>query len=214
MNKKIFITIEGGEGAGKTTQSALLKEFLESRKYKVFATREPGGSVLSERVRKILLDPSSNLFPISELFLYEAARAQHIQEFIIPSLNSGVAVICDRFIDATAAYQGFGRKIDLKIIEKLNDIASCGIKPSLTIYLDINPLDGLNRAKSLDKEFYGRQGDRMEREKLSFHRNVRKGYLYLASKYPKRIKTIKVQKTIELTQSIIRREVSKCLKIF
>jgi dTMP kinase len=212
--EKFFITIEGGEGAGKTTHSLLLKEFFENKGFNVFLTREPGGTVLAENVRKILLNPSFNVSPISELFLYEAARAQHIQEIIKPALKKNQIVICDRFIDATIAYQGFGRKIDLNTIETLNDIASFNLKPSLTIYLDIQPVFGLSKAKGLDKESYGKKGDRIEREKLSFHKNVRKGYLYQAKKYPKRIRVIKTTDDIKYTQQLIREEISKCLKIF
>ncbi|MCL2335401.1 MAG: dTMP kinase, partial [Endomicrobia bacterium] len=118
--KSLFITIEGGEGSGKTTQSLLIKEYLENKGFKTLLTREPGGTALAEAIRKILLEPESNLVPLSELLLYEAARAQHIEEIILPALKAGKAVICDRFTDATVAYQGFGRKIDVALINKLN----------------------------------------------------------------------------------------------
>ena len=147
----MFITIEGGEGSGKSTHSILLKEYLESRGFEVLLTREPGGTSLAEAIRKILLDPATELSPLSELFLYEAARAQHIEEIIYPALKSGKAVICDRFTDATLAYQGYGRKLDLSLIGKLNNAASFGLKPAITIYMDINPDKGVNKAKGLDK---------------------------------------------------------------
>jgi dTMP kinase len=204
-DKGIFITIEGGEGSGKTTQSRLLKEYLEKLGYKVLLTREPGGNLFAESIRKILLNPDLRPVPLSELFLYEAARAQHMDEFVIPALKAGKVVICDRFTDATVAYQGYGRKLDIKLINRLNKEASFGILPKLTIYLDIDPKKGLNKAKFLDKESYGVDGDRIERESVVFHSNVRKGYLNQAKKYHKRIKVIKTQSTPLKTHVIIRK---------
>ncbi|MDR3256605.1 MAG: dTMP kinase [Endomicrobium sp.] len=210
-NKNLFITIEGGEGSGKTTQSLLLKEYLEKKGYKVLLTREPGGTVLAEAIRSILLNPNLNLVPISELFLYEAARAQHIKEFIFPALKSGKVVICDRFTDATIAYQGYGRKLNLQLINRLNSVASFGLTPGLTIYLDIQPFKGLNKAKKLNKEAYGENGDRIERESIKFHNMVRKGYLNQAKKYNKRIKVVKTQKTSEKTQMLIKKIIDMVL---
>jgi len=212
MNKKpLFITIEGGEGSGKTSNSLLLKEYLESKGFKVLLTREPGGTILAEVLRKILLNPKSKLTPLSELFLYEAARAQHMTEIIKPALAKGMAVLCDRFTDATVAYQGFARKLDLKLIDKLNAAASYGITPALTIYLDIDPKAGLKKAKKLNKESYGKSGDRIEMESFEFHKNVRKGYLAQAKKYPKRIKIIKTDKNLRKTQDKIRKAVDAVL---
>jgi dTMP kinase len=212
MEKKhIFITIEGGEGSGKTTQSLLLKKFLEQKRYEVLLTREPGGTVLAEAMRHILLNPDLRLASLSELFLYEAARAQHMEEFVIPSLKSGKAVICDRFIDATVAYQGYGRKLSVQLINKLNSAASFGVSPTLTIYLDIVPSKGLTQAKKLNKESYGANGDRIERESIRFHNSVREGYLSQAKKYPKRIKIVKTQKTPEKTQELIREIIGAAL---
>jgi dTMP kinase len=204
-NKGIFITIEGGEGSGKTTQSRLLKEYLEKVGRKVLLTREPGGTLFAESIRKILLSPDSRPVPLSELFLYEAARAQHMDEFVIPALKAGKVVICDRFTDATVAYQGYGRKLDIKLINRFNKEATFGILPNLTIYLDIDPKKGLNKAKFLDKESYGAAGDRIERESVIFHNNVRKGYLNQAKKYHKRIKVIKTQSTPLKTHMLIRK---------
>jgi dTMP kinase len=204
-NKGIFITIEGGEGSGKTTQSRLLKEYLEKLGRKVLLTREPGGTLFAESIRKILLSPDSRPVPLSELFLYEAARAQHMDEFVIPALKAGKVVICDRFTDATVAYQGYGRKLDIKLINQLNKEATFGILPNLTIYLDIDPKKGLNKAKFLDKESYGADGDRIERESVVFHNSIRKGYLNQAKKYHKRIKVIKTQSTPLKTHMLIRK---------
>lgn len=211
-NKPLFITIEGGEGSGKTTHSLLLKEYLEDKGYKVLLTREPGGTVLAESIRKILLDPKSNLSPLTELLLFEASRVQHIEEIVMPALRSGKIVICDRFTDATVAYQGYGRNLNLALINKLNKAASLGIEPVITLYMDIKPDLGLTKAKELDKESYGKSGDRIERESVEFHNNVRKGYLAQAKKYPARIKVIRTQKEIEQTQLLIRKAVDKALK--
>jgi dTMP kinase len=198
-NKGFFITIEGGEGSGKTTQSKLLKEYLEQLGWNVLLTREPGGTVLAEAIREILLNPASRFVPLSELFLYEAARVQHMEEFILPALKAGKVVICDRFIDATVAYQGYGRKLDLKFIDSLNKKSTFGVMPKLTIYLDIEPKAGLNKAKNLGKQAaYGLNGDRIERESIKFHNDVRKGYLSQAMKYPKRIKVVKTQRNLKL----------------
>lgn len=194
-NKGIFITIEGGEGSGKTTQSYLLKEYIEKLGREVLLTREPGGTIFAEAIRKILLDPKFAPAPLTELFLYEAARVQHMKEFVVPALKAGKVVICDRFTDATIAYQGYGRKLNLKLINQLNKAATFGVLPQLTIYLDIDVEKGLNKAKNLDKESYGSDGDRIERESVLFHNNVRKGYLSQAKKYPKRIKVIETQDT-------------------
>ena len=211
--KPLFITIEGGEGSGKTSNSLLLKQYLAQKGYKVLLTREPGGTVLAEVIRKILLNPKSKLTPLSELFLYEAARAQHISEIVRPALDKGVTVICDRFTDATVAYQGFARKLDLTLINKLNAAASFGLSPDLTIYLDIDPKLGLNKAKNLDKEAYGKTGDRIEMESLKFHRAVRKGYLAQAKKYPKRIKVVKTYPDINKTWAQIEKHIEKKLKV-
>ena len=211
-NKPLFITIEGGEGSGKTTHSLLLKEYLEDKGYKVLLTREPGGTVLAESIRKLLRDPKSNLSPLTELLLFEASRVQHIEEIVMPALRIGKIVICDRFTDATVAYQGYGRNLNLALINKLNKAASLGIEPVITLYMDIKPDLGLTKAKELDKESYGKSGDRIERESVEFHNNVRKGYLAQAKKYPARIKVIKTQKEIEQTQLLIRKAVDKALK--
>lgn len=210
--RHLFITIEGGEGSGKTTHSLLLKEYLENKGFAVLLTREPGGTSLAEAIRKILLNPDSNLAPLSELLLYEAARAQHIEEIILPALTERKVVICDRFTDATLAYQGYGRKLDLSLINKLNKAASFGLEPIITIYMDIDPGLGVNKAKGLDKESYGKSGDRIERESLNFHKAVRKGYLKLAKKYPRRIKKIKTQQDINKTQAAIRKAVDAVIK--
>jgi len=154
-------------------------------------TREPGGPPISEKIRKILLDPNHRkLTPFSELLLYEAARAQHINEVIKPLLKKGIIVLCDRFNDATLAYQGYGRKIDLTLIEKLNHLASQGVKPNLTFLLDCPSDLGLKRALQRNRISRNEKEGRFEKEKIQFHHQVRKGYLAIARKEPQRVRVI------------------------
>lgn len=196
--KSFFITFEGCEGSGKSTQSGLLCELLRQKGYKISYTREPGGTKISEAVRRILLDPKNEIAPLAELFLYETARTQHMTEIVRPALASGKIVICDRFTDATLAYQGYGRGLDISVIKELNKIASLGIKPDLTIYLDIEAEKGLKKARSIKKDF-SKACDRLEAEALAFHKRVRKGYLALAKQEPRRIKIIRTRNTIART---------------
>ncbi|OEG69957.1 hypothetical protein ATZ36_06795 [Candidatus Endomicrobiellum trichonymphae] len=195
--KNLFITFEGGESSGKTTHSRLLKKYLEEKGYEVLLTREPDGAV-----RDILLNPDLNIVPLSELFLFEAARAQHVKKIVFPALRAGKVVICDRFTDSTVAYQGYGRKLDLQLIDRLNSVASFGLIPVLTIYLDISISEVfLNKSKKLNKKICC---DRIERESLQFHERVREGYRSQAEKYPERIKIVKTQETFEKTEALIR----------
>ncbi|MHB9155151.1 MAG: dTMP kinase [Endomicrobiales bacterium] len=212
MNKGLFITLEGCEGCGKTTQARLLSGYLTENGYAVVLTREPGGTRLAEAVRKVLLDPGNRISPLAELLLYEAGRAQHVEEVILPALRAGKVVVCDRFTDATLAYQGYARGLDLAVIKNLNGIAAQGLSPDLTVYLDINVKAGLRRAKTLKKDdFVPGGGDRLERENLRFHRRVREGYRALAAREPKRIVTIPTAETIEKTQEQILAAVRKAL---
>jgi dTMP kinase len=218
-----FITIEGVEGSGKTTQRALLADYLREQGIDVVVTREPGGTRVGERIREILLSPEystltyqsevgilgeqmplfripphSTLTPLTELLLFLAARAQQVAEIMIPALKSGKWVICDRFSDATFAYQGYGRSIDLASIQKLNEIATQRLKPDITVLLDLDVDIGIRRALSAKKEFAGcSNGDRMEQQYKKFHRSVREGYLQLARKEPNRIKVVPVSGSIE-----------------
>lgn len=199
-----FITFEGSEGSGKSTQAKLLCDYLRKKKISVIALREPGSTAISEKIRKILLDPANKAMSVTcEMLLYMAARAQLVEEIIKPALNKGKFVICDRFLDATIAYQGFGGKIDIKIIQELGRIATKDIQPDLTFLLDINPKEGLKRA--------GKIKDRIELRKLSFHQKVRRGYFKLAKKEPGRIKVIPVQRYRSKTQEIIRKYIDKLI---
>lgn len=169
-----FITFEGIEGCGKTTQVRLLVDFLTSRGHNVTVTREPGGCAIADQVRAILLDAENNaLVPLAELLLYAAARAQHVEEVIRPALAAGGIVICDRFTDATVAYQGYGRSLDLDLVDRLNRIATGGIMPDLTVLLDCPEETGLARAMERINSTAGAREERFEQESLRFHRAVR-----------------------------------------
>jgi dTMP kinase len=173
----VFITLEGGEGVGKTTQQALLAERLQREGYACLCTREPGGTALGRALREILLhgDP---LTPLAELFLYAADRAEHVQKCILPALAAGQVVVCDRFTDSTLAYQGYGRGLDLQQVRQLNHLATGGLQPHLTLWLDLPPEVGLARTGL---------ADRLEQERLEFHRRVHQGFQALAAAEPQRI---------------------------
>jgi dTMP kinase len=187
----LFITFEGVEGSGKTTQIQRLKKYLTQKGIPCKVTREPGGSSIGEKIRKILLNPNHReMVPTSELLLYEAARAQHVKEVIEPFLKKGGIVLCDRFSDATVAYQGYGRSIDLKWIERLNLFSSQGIRPDVTFLLDCPSDIGLKRALQRNRMLKQEKEERFEKEEIQFHRRVREGYLAIATKDPHRVKVI------------------------
>ena len=177
-----FITIEGPEGSGKSTHSRLLCAYLRGKGLRIVHTREPGGTRISEAIRGVLLSrKSKGMADACELLLFMAARAQIVSEVIGPALKKGYIVVCDRFHDATVAYQGYGAGMDLKVIGSLRKLATGGLKPDLTVLLDVESRAGLRR---------GGAHDRMERKSLDFHRRVRNGYLKIAKKEPRRIKVI------------------------
>ncbi|GJM44235.1 MAG: thymidylate kinase [Gemmatimonadota bacterium] len=184
----VFITLEGGEGSGKTTQGLRLSEHFRAQGYEVVETREPGGTEAGEVVRDLLLHRVDSLDPRAELALYLASRAQLASEVIRPALERGAAVICDRFGDSSTAYQGGGRDLGIDFVETMNDWATCGVTPDLTFYFDVAPEEGLARRE-------GRAGgtedlDRMEREALVFHERVRAAYREIAAKHPDRFRVI------------------------
>ena len=192
-----FITFEGSEGCGKSTQSRLLYQYLKNKGYNVVYLREPGGTKIGEKIRKILLAPKNHISPICETFLYMAARAQLVSEIIRPALSKRKVVICDRFLDSTVAYQGFGLGMDIKFIKYMGNFATEGINPDLTILMDLPLKSGLAHRK------YSK--DRIERRSLTYHSRVRKGYLELAHLEPKRIKVVKVDTDKNKTQEKIRK---------
>lgn len=210
----LFITFEGIEGSGKTTQIRLLKDYLDKKGIPCKITREPGGTSIGEKIRNILLNPEhQNMTPLSELFLYEASRAQHVHEIIKPLIKQKIVIICDRFADASIAYQAFGRGLDLKLVERLNRIASQGLRPDITFILDC-PLDlGLKRALDRNQKGETVKEDRFEREDIKFHQRVRKGYIELAKKDPRRIKIIDTRFGEAEVFERIRKIVDNLLKI-
>jgi len=187
----LFITFEGVEGSGKTTQIQRLKKHLTKKGVPCTVTREPGGCPIGEKIRKILLNPGHHeMIPMCELLLYEASRAQHVKEVIKPLLKKRWVVLCDRFSDATVAYQGYGRRIDLKRIERLDHLSTQGIKPDMTFLLDCPSGIGLRRALQRNRILKQEREERFEREEIQFHRRVRRGYLTFAKKEPHRVKVI------------------------
>ena len=187
----LFITFEGVEGSGKTTQIQRLRKYFAQKGISCKVTREPGGCPIGEKIRKILLNPDHHeMVPMTELLLYEAARAQHVTEVIKPFLKKGGVVLCDRFIDASFAYQGYGRRVDLRWIERLNHLCSQGIRPDVTFLLDCPTGVGLERALQRNRVLKREREERFEREKIQFHRRVRRGYLAIAKKEPRRVKVI------------------------
>jgi dTMP kinase len=183
-----FITLEGIEGCGKSTQAELLSRELHAETgCQVVATREPGGCPIANKIRAILLDADNReLVPLAELLLYAAARAQHVAEVIRPALAEGKIVLCDRYTDATTAYQGYGRALDLPLIENLAQLATGGLTPDLTILLDCPEEVGLKRAMARINASSGAREERFEQESLRFHHAVREGYLKLAAAHPDR----------------------------
>lgn len=187
----IFITIEGPEGAGKTTQARLLHEHLRGR-YPVVYTREPGGTAIGERIRSLLLDPSNSaMSPQTEMLLFAASRAQFVSEVVDPALREGRLLLSERYVDASIAYQGFGRGLDVALVRRVNEGATRGVIPDLTVLLDIDPVLGLERARqTAGKEGRPGHGDRLEQEGLSFHSRVRAGFLAIAHEEPDRIRVV------------------------
>jgi dTMP kinase len=193
----IFISFEGSEGSGKSTQARLLSDWLRTQGISTILTREPGGTPIGERIREVLLSPDHReMDPITELFLYLASRRQHIKELIEPSLKEGKIVITDRFSDSTMAYQGYGRGLDLSLIESLNRTATGGLSPDLTIVLDVDVREGLSRN-------LGIKSDRLEIEDIEFHEKVRRGFIEIAKKEPKRVFIVETKNGIEKTHDEI-----------
>ena len=202
----LFITFEGVEGSGKTTQIERLKQYLVDQGISCMITREPGGTPIGERVRKILLNPEHHgMDPLTELLLYEAARVQHIREVLKPQLRKKTVILCDRFDDASVAYQGYGRKLDLSLVERSNRLATQGIRPNVTFLLDCPSHLGLGRALRRNRRLRQEKEGRFEKEKLQFHRRVRKGYLSIAKKEPHRVKVIDTRQGSDKVFQEIRR---------
>ena len=189
MKRGLFITFEGVDGCGKTTQMDLLSRYLNSAGFDGVLTREPGAKGLGERIREILLNYEGEVSDRCESFLFLADRAQNIDIIVNPAINEGKFVLCDRHVDSTVAYQGYGRGLNLDRINKLNDIATNGKKPDLTFVFDVDVETSMKRV--------GKNQDRMEKAGIEFQAKVRKGYLELASNEPKRVYVIDASKSIE-----------------
>ena len=199
--KGLFITFEGAEGSGKSTQIEYARQFFKEKHKSVVLLREPGGVKISERIRGLLLDVRNKEMSVEcETLLYMAARAQLVKEVLKPALSKGWIVLCDRFLDSTVVYQGYGSGVDVKMIQEIGEFAVGGIKPNLTFIFDIDAKEGLGRIH--------RKKDRIEQRALDFHQRVRRGYLALAKQEPKRIKLISGNRTKEEIRFIV----NDCIK--
>ena len=196
---KTFITFEGIEGCGKTTQIRMAGDYLRKRQVPVLVTEEPGGAPLGKHIRKLLLNQGAcRIDAKAELLLFAAARAQHVQEVILPALAAGRVVLCDRFSDATLAYQGFGRGLSLEFIKSLNEFSAAPLKPDLTLLFDLPVEVGLGRAIDRIAHIQGApREDRFEQEDRAFHQKIRIGYLSLARNEPGRIRMIDASRDVQ-----------------
>lgn len=200
--KGLFITIEGGDGSGKSTQIKLLYEFLENKGYDMVLTREPGGTLISEEIRKVILNKDyMEMSDMTEALLYAAARAQHVHQLVRPQVAKGKIVICDRYVDSSIVYQGYARGMGIEAIETINRFATGGLKPDLTVLLQISAEEGIKR-KSSQQEL-----DRLELQKLEFHLKVAEGYQMMAEREPDRILMIDASKSIEEIGNLIQSKV-------
>lgn len=196
-HRGIFITFEGPECAGKTTQIRLLEAYFTKLGRDVIVTREPGGTEIGEELRQIVKHHVSDI-PVTdeaEVLLFAASRAQHVSELIKPALKSGSVVLCDRFIDSTTAYQGYARGLDMKFIDKLNNFAITGTIPDITILLDLTAEESIERGSKREETLF--VVDRIESEKIDFHKRVRSGFLKIAEQEPERVKLVSAMNTIE-----------------
>ena len=208
----LFVTFEGGEGTGKTTQLKALLAHLRAAGWDAIETRDPGGTPIGKQIRGLLLDPeNTRMAAASELFLYEASRAQLVHEVIRPALDAGRIVLCDRFTDSTVAYQGYGRELDLDLIARLNAMATDGVRPDLTFLLDLDPEAGLVRATQRVTQRQERH-DRIEEEVLAFHQRVRAGYRAIAAAEPGRVAVLDAARGMAEIEGDIRRRVDALLR--
>lgn len=209
MKKGLFISLEGGEGSGKTSQIVAISEYLKNHNIDHIITREPGGISISEQIREVILNKQNTTMDgRTEALLYAAARRQHLVEKVIPALNEGKVVISDRFVDASLAYQGHARGLGIDEVMEINEFAIDGYMPDLTLFLDIDPQSGLDRiAKNSQREV-----NRLDLEALDFHNKVREGYNILLKNYPERIKLIDASKNFDEVFEEIKKVLDKCIK--
>jgi len=208
-----FITFEGLDGSGKSTQMALAQERLKAAGVKVAATREPGGTELGRRIRRLVLDAHTlDISPVAELGLMCSARAQHVEELILPALRSGVVVLCDRFADSTVAYQGYGRGLPLQLVNDLYRALSGGLQPDLTLIFDIDAATAVARTAARNRGS-GEAATRFEREDEAFFRRVREGYLAIARAEPERVRLLDGRGSIEEVERAARACIEECLRM-
>ncbi|MEZ4709715.1 MAG: dTMP kinase [Caldilineaceae bacterium] len=206
-----FITFEGPEGSGKTTQIRLLAEQLIKDGHQVLLTREPGGTTIGNAIREILLNqPHAEMSPRAEALLFNAARAQLVDEVVRPALTQGKIVLSDRYNDSTLAYQGYGRNQNLSDLRGLGDFATAHLTPDLTLFLDIDPVEGLRRKQACD----GAEWNRMEAQAVAFHQTVREGYLQLARQEPARWRIVNAAQDVAAIQSEIQRQVANLFSLY
>lgn len=208
----MFITFEGPEGSGKSTQLVLLAAWLRGLGQDVSTTREPGGTAIGDRVRAILLDPAcGEMVAEAEVLLFSAARAQHVAQVIRPHLARGGVVLCDRYADSTLAYQGHGRQLDLATLQVITTFATGGLRPDLVVFLDIDAEAGLRR-KQLHATDDASQWNRMEQETLAYHERVRAGYLQMAAAEPGRWLLVDASQPVDAVQAAVRAHVGELLR--
>ena len=205
--KGTFITFEGSEGSGKSTQIELVCKYLKQKKKPILFVREPGGVKISEKIRGVLLDvKNTKMSSECETLLYMAARAQLVEEVVVPALKMGKVVLCDRFLDSTIAYQGYGNGVDIKAIKSIGEFATRKIQPEITFFFDIDARKGLSRIK-------GRTKDRIERRAICYHNRVREGYIKIAHREPGRVKLIDAGRTKEEIFAVVVKHIDRLLKL-
>jgi dTMP kinase len=199
----LFITFEGPDGSGKSTQINLVANYLEDLGYRVFCTREPGGTAIGDQIRQVLHDVNnSEMTPRAEILLYSASRAQHVEQVILPHLAQGEMVLCDRYADSTYAYQGYGRQLDFDMLRLITRFATQDLKPDLTVYLDLPVKEGLRRKEKANTAGQG-ELNRMDRLELEFHQRVREGYLEMARTEPERWLVVDARGSVETTNRLV-----------
>lgn len=210
MNKGLFITFEGPEGAGKTTILNMLVEKLQAEGIKVLQTREPGGIEIAEQIRSVILDKSNTAMDArTEALLYAAARRQHLVEKVRPALDEGYVVLCDRFIDSSLAYQGYARKLGVDEVYSINSFAIEGMLPRLTLYFDIEPEVGLERIRKSDE----REINRLDLENLQFHQDVREGYHLLLKRFPNRMSMINAAQPVDVVYEEAHQKIKQLIEL-
>jgi dTMP kinase len=211
-----FITFEGIDGCGKSTQLRLLETYLTERGVPCVSTREPGGTAIGRRIRAVLLDVSDeHVEPMTEILLFAADRAQHVRQLILPALEAGTYVLSDRFYDATMAYQGFARGYEPQLVQQLIDLATGGLKPDMTLLFDLDVRTGLQRVRQRSASVTDQSAeapDRLDLEPTAFHEKVRQGYLTIAAQEPARVRVIPSAGTVEEVQALMLSEVAALLQ--